>query len=130
MMRNTFMQRLARLTLAQGWYFVLTGIWPLVHIDSFMWVTGPKHDVWLVKTVGVLVLVVGAVLLKAGTSKSITGEIKILACGSAGGLMAIDVIYTMAKVISPIYLADAAVEAVLLCLWILLRPKGRDAIRF
>lgn len=43
----------------QGIYFLLTGLWPLVSIESFQWVTGPKTDLWLVYCVGCLVAVIG-----------------------------------------------------------------------
>ena len=43
------------LALAQGAYYLLTGVWPLVSIGTFQRLTGPKADRWLVKTVGVLV---------------------------------------------------------------------------
>jgi hypothetical protein len=48
----------------QGAYYLATGIWPLVSVETFQWVTGPKTDHlpsgyeadhWLVMTVGVLV---------------------------------------------------------------------------
>jgi hypothetical protein len=35
----------------------MTGLWPLVSIGTFQQVTGPKTDLWLVKTVGVLIAV-------------------------------------------------------------------------
>jgi hypothetical protein len=44
----------------QGWFYLLTGLWAILDIDSFQRVTGPKVDLWLVKTVGVLVIVIGA----------------------------------------------------------------------
>ena len=47
----------------QGSYFLLTGVWPLLHMRSFLAVTGPKTDLWLVETVGVLVAAIGAGLL-------------------------------------------------------------------
>ncbi|VTR52312.1 Uncharacterised protein [Sphingobacterium thalpophilum] len=43
----------------QGIYYCLTGIWPVIHISSFMAVTGPKTDLWLVKMVGLLSLAIG-----------------------------------------------------------------------
>src|SRR5437763_10359912 len=46
----------------QGVYTLLTALWGLVDIDSFMAVTGPKTDIWLVKTVSVLLLPVVLVL--------------------------------------------------------------------
>ncbi len=114
---NTLLDWLA---LLQGIYYALTGIWPLVSIGTFLAVTGPKRDLWLVRTVGVLVLVIGAALIvSAATSASANVSIFVLAVGSALGLTAIDVIYVLKRVISPIYLLDAAAEVVLIVLWII-----------
>src|SRR5689334_22911224 len=49
----------------QGLYFLATGVWPLFHIESFLAVTGPKTDLWLVQTVAALLVVAGGVLLIA-----------------------------------------------------------------
>jgi hypothetical protein len=108
---------LLRLALLQGVFYVLTGVWPLVDIGSFQLVTGPKTDLWLVKTVGVLVCVIGAVLLAAARRRSISDELVLLAMGSALGLAAIDIIYSVSGRISAIYLGDALVEIGLAALW-------------
>ena len=110
----------AGLCLAQGFYYALTGVWPLIGIRSFMAVTGPKTDIWLVKTVGVLIAVIGGVLLVSGSWGHPAPEAMILAVGSALGLTAIDVWYVARRVIPPIYLLDAAVELVLVALWVFL----------
>jgi hypothetical protein len=110
---------------AQGVYFTVTGIWPLVHMESFEAVTGPKVDKWLVRTVGVLVAAIGGVLASAAYRGRVTPEIAALGVASAGGLGAIDVIYAGKRRISPIYLADAALEAVLVGAW----ATGRDDSR-
>jgi hypothetical protein len=49
--------------IVQSVYMLLTGIWPLVHIESFMVVTGPKADIWLVKTVGAMLIPIALTLL-------------------------------------------------------------------
>lgn len=105
--------------LIQGLYFLITGLWPLFSIKSFMKVTGPKQDIWLVKTVGVIVGVIGAGLVVAGFQAPPDTAVTTIAIGSAAGLAAIDIIYAIRKVISPIYLADALAEAVIISLWIL-----------
>jgi hypothetical protein len=105
------------LAIAQGVYFAATGVWPLLHMRSFERVTGPKVDKWLVRTVGVLVAVVGGVLVSAGMRRAVNGETVGLAIGTAAGLGAIDVVYASCGRISPIYLADAAVEAALVTAW-------------
>jgi hypothetical protein len=105
------------LAIAQGLYFTATGVWPLVDIDSFERVTGPKVDKWLVRTVGVLVGVIGATLISAGVRRKVTSETVGLAAGAAAGLGLIDTIYAGKGRIAPIYLADAAVEAAIVGAW-------------
>ena len=104
----------------QGVYYLVTGIWPLLHLPSFEKVSGPKTDKWLVRTVGVLITVIGAVLcLAAARQKPLSEpEIPALALGSAAGLTAIDVIYVAKGRISPIYLLDALLEIVLIAAWL------------
>jgi hypothetical protein len=101
----------------QGLYFAGTGAWPLVHLKSFMDITGFKVDQWLVKTVGVLILVVGLVLLSAARSRRISPEILGLAVGCALGLTAIDVYYVLADRIRDVYLLDALAEGGLIIAW-------------
>lgn len=108
---------LAVLCTIQGLYFFLTGVWPLVSLCTFEAVTGPKVDDWLVKTVGVLIAVIGAVLTVAGIRDHVSEEVAFLAGGSALGLAGIDVWYDARRVIPPIYLLDAAAEAVIIGLW-------------
>ena len=108
---------LLKLALIQGLFYLVTGVWPLLDIVSFQVVTGPKTDLWLVRTVGVLVTVVGAVLIAASRSRRVTPEIVMLAVGSALGLAAIDLRYALAGRISAVYLADAVVEIGLSLVW-------------
>lgn len=105
------------LAVAQGAYFLLTGIWPILSIRTFEAVTGPKTDDWLVKTVGLLIAVVGAVLILAGARDAVSAEVVVLAVGSALGLAGVDVWYVARRVIPRVYLLDAAAEALLIALW-------------
>jgi hypothetical protein len=113
----------------QGLFYLGTGLWPLVHIESFLDVTGPKTDLWLVYTVGLLVAVVGAVLLSAAWSGRVTPEVALLAVGAALALTAIDVIFVGREVIRPVYLADAAAEVLLVLAWAWAGLSGRGAVR-
>ena len=106
------------LAVVQGCYFFITGIWPIFSIRTFMMITGPKTDLWLVKTVGAVLAVVGATLVLAGASGEVTASVALLAAGSSAALACVDVRYASRRVISPIYLADAAIEAVLILCWI------------
>jgi hypothetical protein len=100
--------------IAQGSYYVATGVAPFVSRRGFERVTGRKRDWWLVETVGVLVTAVGAGLLRAAASDRVTPEIELIAAGCAAGLAAIDLVHVARRRIAPTYLADAAVEAALL----------------
>ncbi|HWG45418.1 MAG TPA: hypothetical protein VN688_21830 [Gemmataceae bacterium] len=108
----------AYVLMVQGIYYLATGIWPLVSIDTFQMVTGPKTDLWLVDTVGVLIAVIAVVLLVAAWRRQTIGEVILLAVGSALALIGIDVIFVAQKVIPRIYLLDAAAEGALVIAWI------------
>ncbi len=113
------------LALAQGIYYVITGIWPLLSIRTFEAVTGPKTDDWLVQTVGVLVAVIGVVLILAGIRQELNLAIAVLAVGSAVGLTGIDVWYVARKVIPRIYLLDGVAEVLLIVAWVVLGWAGK-----
>ncbi len=105
---------LARL---MGWFYLFTGVWPLLHIRSFEWATGPKTDRWLVKTVGALVSATGITLLMAARRQRVAPEVAALAMANAASLAVIDVVYVANKRIRPVYLLDAVVEVALLAAW-------------
>lgn len=103
--------------LIQGIYFFVTGIWPLISMSTFLKVTGPKTDLWLVKTVGLILAVVGVVLIVAQVNAEINTSMIILAIGSALSLVIVEFVYVAKRVISPIYLGDAVVELILIGWW-------------
>lgn len=103
---------------AQGAVFLVSGIWPVLHRRSFEAVTGPKADFWLVKTVGLLLAVIGAALARAGTRAAPTSETALVAAGSAAALAGIDLAYATSGRISRIYLLDAAMELGFVAAWL------------
>lgn len=94
------------LTRFQGIYYLVTGLWPLIHFASFERLTGPKREPWLVRTVGMLVAVIGIALLKH--TRASTG----LADGTAGAVVMADLMAVRAGQL-PTYLADALLEIAL-----------------
>jgi hypothetical protein len=118
------------LAIAQGAYFAGTGAWPLVSRGSFERVTGPKRDFWLVKTLGVLVAVMGGVMVAAGVRERVTPEVQLLGQGSAAGFAIIESYYVQQGRIPPVYLVDAFAELLLLAGWAVLpdpAPPGPAA---
>jgi hypothetical protein len=72
-----------------------------------------------VKTVGIILAVIGLVLIVAQVNAEINTSIIILGIGSALSLAMVEFIYVAKRVISPIYLGDALVELILIGWWIL-----------
>jgi hypothetical protein len=102
----------------QGVYFLLTALWPIIDVNSFMLVTGYKEDIWLLKTVSVLILSIAITIITACYRKEINFSIFILAISSAAFLAFIDFYYSCNEVISKIYLVDAFVEILLIASWL------------
>jgi hypothetical protein len=101
-------------------------VWPLVSIETFQMVTGPKtdhlvtgreSDHWLVMTVAVLIVAVAVALLVTAWRRQAPVEVAVLAVGSALALTGIDVVYVARGAIAPIYLVDAAAEVILIAGW-------------
>ena len=128
-MRRAADRLILSLALVQGAFYVATGIWGLVDLESFQAVTGPKTDLWLVRTVAMLVLAIGGVLLVAAARLRLTFELALLAIGSALGLAAIDIVHARADIISDVYLLDALVELLLAAGWMVALWLLRDDAR-
>ena len=101
-----------------GTYYVASGLWPMLSMETFESVSGPKTDDWLVRTVAVLVIVIGLVLLSGAAKRQLGAPIRMLALGTAASLAAIEFIYALQGVIWPIYMLDAVGELGLIVLWV------------
>lgn len=99
-----------KVALAQGSYYLVTGLWPFLHMRSFLLVTGPKTDLWLVRTVGALVGGVGAGLVTAALRGRLPRELRLVSVLCAAGLITVEVPTALRGRISSVYLLDAAVE--------------------
>jgi hypothetical protein len=114
------------LVISQSTYIFITGAWPIIDIKSFMMVTGPKTDIWLVKTVGALLIPVALTMISFLRCKNDRYPAMILGAGIAISFICVDTYYALTDVISNIYLADAAAESIFLVGWIasLLQKKN------
>jgi hypothetical protein len=121
------MTRSVRLVLVvQGVFYIVTGIWPLVHMASFELVTGPKTDHWLVNTIGLLLAAIGTSLVVAVRLRQVNVATCVLAIGTAFSLAAIEIVYVTMRTISGVYLLDAAIEIALAfaIAWTLARARS------
>jgi hypothetical protein len=105
------------LLLVQGVYTMLTALWGLIDIHSFMLVTGPKTDIWLVKTVSAILVCVGLTLLTNLKSGENLSPRVILSVSSAVALSCIDFYYAEAGVIRRVYEVDGIMQLLILLTW-------------
>jgi hypothetical protein len=94
-------------------YYISTGAWPIIHMQSFEAVTGPKKERWLVRMVGALAVVNGVVLAIGVRRSPLSLETRALAVLSAAAFASVDIVSVPAAGIRPVYLADAAIELAL-----------------
>ncbi|RYG26416.1 hypothetical protein EON82_03380 [bacterium] len=100
-----------------GGFYLLTGLWPLVHMPSFLAVTGPKTDLWLVRTVGALVVAMSIAFLVAMREPS-HASIVALGIAAPAAFIAIDFVYVAKRTIGKVYLLDALAEGILILGWL------------
>jgi hypothetical protein len=104
--------------LLPGLYFIFTGMWALLDVQSFQVVTGQKIDIWLVKTFSGLICAVGlSFVINAFRMGEKSALYTALLCLPA--LIIADIYYALTNIISKIYLADAAIEMIFLIFLIL-----------
>jgi hypothetical protein len=114
------------LSTVQGLYYIVAGIWPVLHIHSFMLITGPKTDIWLVYTVGLLSFSIGLTLLFLNRYRIPP----VLNALSAMSFLMIDVYYALTDVISDVYLADAVLEFIfIVAAIVMIFSKRVDSLR-
>jgi hypothetical protein len=121
------------LILVQSIYLMITAIWPLLSIDSFMAITGYKTDTWLVMTVAALLLAVSLCMALYLVIRTDRRPAALLGMCTAVALVSIDVYYVAHRIISKIYLLDAAIQLVILVSWIWImvsEKKGFRPVRF
>ena len=116
---------LGLLARAQGVFYFLSGAWPLVHPGSFQLVTGPKLELWLAQTVGVLLVVSGAALLLAGRARRVTREIAFLGAGQAAALASVDLWCVLEPRTTRAYWLDAVAELALVAAWLILAARRK-----
>lgn len=111
----------------QGLYTVITALWALLHIESFMDVTGPKTDTWLVKTVSFILLSIGIGMIAEAISRTLALPLLLLFLLNAIALAGIDFYYATNNVIWNVYLLDGIEQIIFISflVFFLSRPKHR-----
>ena len=93
----------------QPYYYIATGVWPIVRLRSFEAVTGRKRDRWLVRMVGLLAASIGVSLI-AGRRRGERRTTTVLAATSALAFAAIELWYAGRGRKRAVYAADGLLE--------------------
>jgi hypothetical protein len=119
------MRILRTLLIIQSGYVLITAVWPLVSIDSFMLVTGYKTDTWLVKTVGALLIPIACCLGSFLLIETDKRPAIILGGLTALAFAIIDFYYALKHQIPKIYMLDGVLELLFLVGWIYVALKEK-----
>lgn len=96
----------------QGMYYLLTGIWPLIHLSSFEIVVGYKPDKFQFFTTTLLISLI-AIALLASIKKEKTRSIRILSLGSPLVFLMVELWFGKDG-IRPVFILDACIQVCLL----------------
>lgn len=94
-----------------------------------MIVTGYKTDIWLVKTVGALLIPIALCMLVHVIIETDYRPVIVLSMSTATAFVAIDFYYALNDVIRDIYLLDGFIELMFLLSWIYIVAFKRKSIR-
>ncbi len=115
---------LRRVAAVQAAYYAAAGALPILAYRAFEWITGPKREPWLVKTVGVLTVAVAGVL--AADPSAAQPQTRRLGMAAAVAYALVDTWYAaVRRRIRPVYLLDAVVEVAFAAAWIARRRGAR-----
>src|SRR5580658_5550132 len=104
--------------IAQGFFCVVIGLWPVVGFQSFVSVTGQRPDHWLLTLAGLLLAGIGSSMLIAALRRDIAFEVFAIGLITALSLAATDVIFVIERSIPLLYLLDAVAESLFVTLWV------------
>ncbi|MFL5730321.1 MAG: hypothetical protein ACJ75J_12615 [Cytophagaceae bacterium] len=112
-------------------YFMAIGIWPVIDLNSFVFFTGPKTDIWMAKALGLLMTLTGILVISATIRNKLIMELILLIIFSAAVLAGVEFYYGWNDLIPEIYLLDATAEFFFILCWLLLlltKPRTKKAI--
>ncbi len=120
--------------LAQGFFCVVLGLWPVVGIHSFESIAGVAPDHWCLTVASLLLATIGVSLLISAIRRDIAVEVFVLGIATALALAVSEVAFFVARRIPAVHLLDATAEILFVALWVFalrdLRRKGRAPLPF
>lgn len=110
---------------AQGTCYLLMGLWPLTHMESFETFTGPKHNTALMQVAASMMAVIGIILLLGSLQRVVTSTTAYLGAGIAGVMALLACTFVSSGRMPVVYALDGALEGGFVAWWILARLSAR-----
>jgi len=110
---------------AQGACYLIMGLWPLTHMESFELFTGPKHNAALMQVTGGLLTVIGIILLLGSLQRAVSSTTAFLGAGIAAVLAILATSFVATGNMPAIYLWDVALETGFVAWWVVARLASR-----
>lgn len=110
-------------------FFLIGGLWPLVDMQSFESVTGPRSDHWLVRSLAGMLIIVGAALIWSVQRGHIDHSMRGVAAGSSGMLALVALISGMNGPVDPVSVIGASLHGVLALCWVAIMLTAGSAYR-
>ncbi len=109
--------------LAQGAYYVITGLWPLVHFPSFAEVVGQQINPFQAQAFGAVIIVVGAALIEAARREPPGAYPTMLGTAVASAIAIVSLFWLPRSATSSGLWLDFIVEVAIAAALILLYPR-------
>lgn len=125
-------KRTQLIPLLHGIYLMITALWALLFLNSFVKITGIKTDIWLVKTIAILLLPYSLLFMWKSTHTPKLPVVNVVAVMLCMGLTTINAYYYAEGVLGTFYMIDAWIEIFLSVWWLcdIYRKPKRRIIKF
>jgi peptidoglycan/LPS O-acetylase OafA/YrhL len=118
-----------RVLVVQGCYYLLTGIWPLVHFNSFADAVALAINPFQAQVFGAVIAVVGGSLIEAGRRGPPAAATTALGIAVAGAIAMVSLLWLPRQSATSALWIDLAIEIVFAVVLVLLYPKAQSPER-
>lgn len=116
--------RITRLTryliIGHGLYLLVGGLWPLLYMQGFEAVTGPKVEHFLVRSIALILLLTAANLFTQLDKPRVEQSATVMAAGVSLILGLVGIISAAGGWVWPIYFIDGGVHTLFALSWVAL----------
>jgi len=104
--------------LAQGLYYFVTGLWPLLSFATYQSMTGIAATGGMAQMFGVSLVIMAIVIAMASIRQAVSLEILVLAVGSGAVIALAEFVLVAQRILPKVYLIDMVARIVLIGLWV------------